>query len=902
MVAFSVGSPQIGIHLNLPGGSVELPPSLLVESLRGHYLLERELGRGGMATVWLARDLRHDRLVALKVLHPEMARALGASRFLREIRMTAKLSHPHILTVFDSGQVEGPDVSPGGTQELLWYTMPYVEGESLRQRITRDKQLVLEDAVRITSEIASALDYAHGQGVVHRDIKPENILLTRQAEALVADFGIAKAVAAIPNDSSVLTDTGLAIGTAFYMSPEQASGAREVDGRSDTYALSCVLYEMLAGEPPYTGVTAQATIAKRFVDPVPSIRRLRREIPETVDIAIQTGLALAPADRFQSAGALAGALRQPGPARAGRPLVVGATDVRSWWTRRNPRRVWLAVAAFVLALVAGGLAARLIPKGFPPIERVAVYPLANRTGNASLEALGSLSADWIAQAVSRVPGVELVTMPALMIDSKVAETAGKRLDSLGRAAGAHTMIWGSIYPLGDSVRLIANLTDVRRGNLIASVEATALARKPEPGIQILAERVSTGVLARGSRDTIEMLMRSGRPPTFAAFQTFAEGMASWARESDQHTAAALFERAVALDSSFLSPLVWAGFIYRNNGEYARADSIGSIAERRRERLNPFEQAALDRMLAEVRGDNEAALAASRRVLAAAPTSDWAKCVTAEAALWVNHPRDALRVLQGVETRPGIYNGGGWCDLVPFQAWLMLDEGTRALAAARRWRRKWSRNEPLGPTTDMYLEAIALARLGRTADARVLADSADPANETILLLGHELRSAGDQIGAGALFERLATARRGGRDTASMAVVGEALYWAGRWDEALEIFRRLATHPKYAVRAHGAAGVLAARRENPAEARTADAWLADLDSRHRRGEISVWRARIAAALGERNRAVELLEQAFAEGQTQDYSGMYGPGMAWFRLDPHFDGLRDFPPFIALMRPKG
>jgi tetratricopeptide (TPR) repeat protein/TolB-like protein len=873
----------------------------LRDALSDRYTIERELGRGGMATVYLARDLKHDRLVALKVLHPHLATAVGPQRFLREIMTTAQLSHPHILAVFDSGRTERSGGGPanGGIEEFLWYAMPYVEGESLREKLIRERQLALKDALRITREVASALDYAHGRGIVHRDIKPENIMLTRQGEALVADFGIARALATAATGSSTLTEAGVALGTAQYMSPEQVDGTPEVDGRADVYALGCVLYEMLAGEPPYTGASVLAVIAKRLVDPVPSIRRLREAIPPHIDAAIRSALATAPADRYPTAGGFAGALDRTEAAAGDGTVALPAVRPRT------SRRFWRLAALAAGVAVAVGLSSRLISPGRPNVERVAVFPFANRTGDASFDALGSLSADWIAQAVSRVPGVELVTMPSLMVDPSIAEAVRTSRDSLGKAAGAHRMIWGSIYRTGDSVRLVANLTDVTRGSLLASIEASAAATTPESAVQLLAERVSTGVLARQSRDTVEMLMRSTRrPPTFAAFQAFAEGMTVWETEGEGK-AAALFERAVALDSTFLSPLVWAGFIYRNEGEYAHADSIGSIAERQRERLGPFERAALERMLAEVRGDNEGALAASRQVLSAAPTSDWAKCVTAEAALWVNRPRYALRILDGLETRPGIYNGGAWCDFVPFEAWLMLDDAPRALAAARRFGRKWTQGE-LGVGTELYLEATALARLGRTAEARALVDSAAILNPhaclCLFVVGHELRNAGDPAAARAVFERAATMARGSRDTADLARAGEALYWAGRWDEASAIFQQLIGHAKYAVRAHGALGVLAARRENPQEAKAADAWLAGLDPRHRRGEVSVWRARIAAALGERGQAVALLEQAFAQGQTQDYFGLYGPGMAWFRQDPHFDSLRDFPAYVALLRPKG
>jgi serine/threonine-protein kinase len=234
----------------------------LREGLAGRYEIERELGRGGMATVYRAHDTHHERPVALKVLHPELAESLGAERFQREIRVAASLQHPHILSVHDSGNTDG----------YLWFTMPFVEGESLRDRLTRERQLPVADAVRITREVALALDYAHRHGVIHRDIKPENILLI-DGQAIVADFGIARALGSSGGDT--LTATGMIIGTAAYMSPEQAAGDKAIDARTDIYSLGCVLYEMLAGEQPFQAPTAQSVIARVMTEmprPLGSVR------------------------------------------------------------------------------------------------------------------------------------------------------------------------------------------------------------------------------------------------------------------------------------------------------------------------------------------------------------------------------------------------------------------------------------------------------------------------------------------------------------------------------------------------------------------------------------------------------------------------------------------------------
>ncbi len=314
-------------------------PAALQAALADRYRVERGLGAGGMAVVYLAHDLRHDRHVALKVLRAELSAILGAERFLKEIRTTANLQHPHILPLHDSGEAGG----------VVYYVMPYVEGESLRDRLSREKQLPVEEAVRIGREVASALDYAHRHGVVHRDIKPENILL-HDGQALVADFGIALA-AARTEGSTRLTETGMSLGTPQYMAPEQAMGEREVTPKADIYALGCVVYEMLAGEPPFTGPTAQAIIARVMSEEPRSLTLQRRSVPPHVEAAVLMALEKLPADRFASAAQLADALANPGFATTATRAVPAAAGPAA---RINAVRRLLPWGLLALA---GGLAA-----------------------------------------------------------------------------------------------------------------------------------------------------------------------------------------------------------------------------------------------------------------------------------------------------------------------------------------------------------------------------------------------------------------------------------------------------------------------------------------------------------------------------------------------------------------
>ncbi|MCZ6851755.1 MAG: protein kinase, partial [Planctomycetota bacterium] len=331
----------------------------LTSALANRYAIERELGAGGMATVYLAEDLKHHRKVAIKVLRPELAAAIGPERFLREITITAQLNHPHILPLLDSGEENG----------FLYYVMPYMQGESLRDRLNRERQLSVGDAVKLAGEVADALNAAHRRDVVHRDIKPENILI-EDGHAVVADFGIARASDAAGSEQ--LTETGLAIGTPFYMSPEQASGSRDLDGRSDIYALGCVLYEMLAGQPPFTGPTIESVVHQHLAVEVSPVTNLRPAVSAEIAATLTRALAKTPADRFATAREFADALTAVPTSTAARPTAAASGLSRG--------RVG-AYAALALAVLVAGVLTILRTTGpasmTDDIPRLVVLPLQN---------------------------------------------------------------------------------------------------------------------------------------------------------------------------------------------------------------------------------------------------------------------------------------------------------------------------------------------------------------------------------------------------------------------------------------------------------------------------------------------------------------------------------------------
>jgi eukaryotic-like serine/threonine-protein kinase len=451
------------------------PIPALNAALADRYVIDRELGRGGMALVYLARDLRHERFVALKTLRPEIAVAVGRERFLREIKLAARLQHPNILGVYDSGEAA----------DVLYYVMPYVEGESLRDRLDREPQLPLDDALQLTREVADALTYAHSHDVVHRDIKPENVMLSG-GHAIVADFGIARAVSAAGGDK--LTETGLAIGTPTYMPPEQSAGTGQVDRRSDIYSLACVLYEMLAGQPPFTGPTAQAIMARHSLDAVPRLKIVRELIPDALEAVIERGLAKIPADRYQTAAQFSEAMTQ---ASTGRISRVAA---------QPRRRTWLgpaAIGAGVAVVTLGAWLAFRPPTGGRTLgstggldaKRVAVLYFTDLSSDASLGHVASGLTEGLIGELGKVRALKVVS-PDGVAPYRGADVTR---DSIARALGARTLVDGSVEPVaGDRVRATLRLVDGTSGADVGERVSFTL-----PARELL--RVRDSVIAEAAR-------------------------------------------------------------------------------------------------------------------------------------------------------------------------------------------------------------------------------------------------------------------------------------------------------------------------------------------------------------------------------------------------------------------
>jgi eukaryotic-like serine/threonine-protein kinase len=550
----------IGLSISLQHLCLTETIETLKAALAGRYTLEKELGRGGMAAVYLARDLKHDRPVALKVLHAELAATLGSERFLREIGLAARLQHPHILTVLDSGEAAG----------RLWFTMPYVEGESLRDRLLREKQLPVGDAVQITTETAAALDFAHRHGVVHRDIKPENILLC-EGQALVADFGIAKALDAVGGEN--LTESGLSLGTPAYMSPEQAASER-VDARSDVYALGCVAYEMLAGMPPFTGPTAQAILARHVVDPVSPLRTVRSTVPEPLERAIERALAKVPADRFQTAAEFAHALAaQMAPTH----VLAGAAAPPLRLSGRA-----LTLAGVVLALLAAVAVVAVRGRDHkgrsldPGLVAVAPFDVLHPGLGLWREGL----VDLLARNLDGAGPLRTVS-PTVVVRRWSGRADRTSATALARSLGAGLTLYGTLVGRGqDSVRLTASVLDVVHDEVVSETEL----RGTTEGIDELVDTLTVRVL----RDLAQIrpigAARSSGvgSRSLPALRSFLRGE-QFFRRTEWDSARTSYERAITLDSAFALAYWRLGTV--RAWQFSTGDTLGHLYSQRAAALN-----------------------------------------------------------------------------------------------------------------------------------------------------------------------------------------------------------------------------------------------------------------------------------------------------------------------------
>jgi tetratricopeptide (TPR) repeat protein/TolB-like protein len=666
--------------------------------------------------------------VVVKVLAPELAEAISTRRFQREIQLAARLQHPHIVPLLSAGEADG----------LLYYTMPFVDGESLRERLRREGKLPIDDTVRILRDVASALAHAHRQGVVHRDIKPENVLLS-DGGPVVADFGIAKALSAsqMRNDPSAqattITQRGVALGTPLYMAPEQAVGDPGADHRVDLYALGGVGYEMLAGRPPFDRSSAQELMQAHVMEEPEPITQRRSDSPPPLAALVMRCLRKLPAERPQSADELLRELeavtvrRETVPREVTVPHqltvpseVTGAPQ-RARSVSRRARYVGpaIGIAAIGIAIVvaaAAFLLGRYGREDAGAASRVAVMPFENRSGDRDLDALGVMAADWVTQGLI---GATFLTVHDVRSALAVAQTLGRGATpaAVGRATGASLVVAGSYFLQADSLRFQAQIIATADGSVRVGIDGvTAPRSRPLEGIEQLRQRSLAALASLHDKEVTAFQTRLEQPPTYAAYREYTEGLQAYLK-TDWDNAARRFQRAAALDPSFLATRLWAvaTWVALDN---ARADSILEELRPLRQQLDPFLRARFDFMVAGRVLDTQEMYSAALRMVDAAPGSLDAQREAALSAMRVLRAREALRRLHELDPARGLL--AVWGDYWSAVAWShhVLGEHQAELAAAQRGRQLYPANEHY-----RFLELRALAALGRVLEVDSVARAA-----------------------------------------------------------------------------------------------------------------------------------------------------------------------------------
>jgi tRNA A-37 threonylcarbamoyl transferase component Bud32/TolB-like protein/tetratricopeptide (TPR) repeat protein len=862
----------------------------LKDALADRYAIQREIGSGGMATVYLAQDLKHNRQVAVKVLDPNLAQTLGAERFLREIETAAKLAHPHILPLFDSGEADG----------FLYYVMPYVRGESLRSRLTKEKQLPVEDAVQITREIADALAYAHEEGVIHRDVKPANIML-EAGHAVLADFGLAHAVAEAKDER--ITRTGTSLGTPAYMSPEQAMGEQDLDGRSDQYALGCVFYEMLAGHPPFTGAMVEAVVRQHLtVDPAP-VTQVRTAVPTQVAGALTRAMAKSPADRYRTASDFGSALGQAAIAAQTGPV----SPLRRPLLSVGVAAAFLVVVAAMVLLIWAGSRSGRPPPVTQASPRVVVLPFDNQTGDADLDPIGRMVAEEITEGLSRTGEIQVapsLTVMESLARIRAAEAGGEKEAVVGRLAVemlAGIAVTGTFYGRGGEIELHSEVVDLASGMSLGAVEMVrGSIADPREAIAILRDRVM-GVLATRLRPgTAWEIPASVQPPTYEAYQDYVRGNELWVQRRYLE-AARSYMRAYEADTTFLRSLMIASAAYGNGGDPVTADSLVRLIEPRREELAPYDRYRLDYGVAGRRGDRPAQLRAARAATELVPFGTQ-RLALVGALVLNNRPREAQESLAEV-WEEFLATAGSWSPLWEIRTEIhhLLEEYDRELEVARE-----GKDAVAGVLAGLGLEARALAALGKIEELeevldQVLTAPGGPGENpgTVLeMIAEELQAHGYPGEAGRVIEEAlawlnAESEEFRGTPEAQELRGRLLCLNQDWVEAAAVLEDLSIEGPESSTILGLRGVVAARLGDAVVAADFSSRLAAKGEPYGPGQNTLWRARIEAALGNVEAAMALLRRASGEG--------VGFGI-WLHRDPALGSLVNYPPFQEFLRPRG
>jgi tetratricopeptide (TPR) repeat protein/tRNA A-37 threonylcarbamoyl transferase component Bud32 len=865
----------------------------LKAALADRYTIEREIGRGGMATVYLAEDLKHHRKVAVKVLRPELAAALGADRFHQEIEIAAQLTHPNILTLIDSGDADG----------LLYYVMPYVEGQSLRDKLAHEGELPIGEAVRILKDVVDALSEAHEHGVVHRDIKPDNILLTKH-HALVTDFGVAKAVSEATG-AHKLTTEGVALGTPAYMSPEQAAADKHIDHRADIYAVGALAYELLTGRPPFTGTTPQEVLAAHVTQTAEPVTKHRETVPPALAQLVMKCLEKKAADRWQSAEELLPQLEALATPSG------GVTPTGTMPVDRVAKRRWMMVGGVVgvVAVIAVFVVTAALPRGsgvaLDP-NHVVVAVFRNSTGDPLLDHVGERAGHWITQGLQQA-SIPTTPWDLALQSSEYVQTeadAGRVRDparALAEETGAGTVVSGAVYLVeGDSLEIQVNVTDATRGRPLGVVTPVRGLRSSVSEIITDAQQRVMAFLAIRYEELFDWAPGAiGEPPTFEAYQAFTEGRREQNRGRDE-AAILHYQRAFDLDSSWAQPLLRMSSALWGSRRFAEHDSVVRILEGLGDRLSPFDRAEVQFQRAMRDREWDQMLTALRRAAELAPQSPASFNIAWALAGYFNRPREAVDILLTADPERH-----GMRDMVSYWTVLFgslgrLDRYDEAVETARRAHRLHPEHGDLW----LRCQADALAAMGRVAELNEVLDQIETTSEnprrSLVEPVEVLHAYGHDGAVEEVVERVidsfeARPADQASDPSHRHWYGRALFLAGRRDEAQEVYDALVDETPDNPWRRATRAFIAASRGDTTQALRDQEWFEDLEPGKGQVGTSLYlRGLVAGALGDHERAMELIRRSYDEPEWR-YGWLEG---LWMMVEP----MRDYPPFQEFLRPKG
>ncbi|MBL0170328.1 MAG: protein kinase [Gemmatimonadaceae bacterium] len=855
----------------------------LETALGANFAIQRELGGGGMSRVFVADEVALRRRIVIKVLPPELAADVSMARFQREIALAARLQHPHIVPLLTTGSAEG----------LPYFTMPFVDGESLRDRITRGGELPVAESVRLLREIASALAYAHEQGIVHRDIKPENILLTGGI-ALVTDFGVAKAlIDATTVGHRLVTAAGVAVGTPAYMSPEQVSADPAIDHRADLYAFGVVAYEMLAGRPPFAGRTTQALLAAHVVEAPEGVAVRRPAVPAALAALIMRCLEKRPADRPQSADEVVrelDVLATPTP----------TTTISRPNTPSSRRRLrWVAATLLLTAVTTATIwyARRVTsPARVAVSSRLLIAPFENLTGDSRFDHIGLIASDRLAQNIAQDGAIDVVPSNTVLL--ALRDTTGgqaTRLQRLADATHAGLLVSGSVVLRGDSLVLQAQVSEVQTGRVVQTlVPSAGSTADPVGAVDALGDRL---LGALGRRRDLSVLPEGFRAPKYAAYQEFAAGFERFATGGDNRGSRPFFERAIAIDSSYVQAYSLLIRQYLNAGEYARADTLQRKVDRLPGGLTAAERAQQDFGRAELEGNLANGLRAAQQ-LAARDSAGVPLYLVGEAANYLLQPRLAVPALLAAESTFALIGGQATRNFVREFAEALHQAGAHD-RELQLWRTRESAFSDLAFVRGQRLRALAGLRQDAAAIAvadsllRDTRDSNARAPSDVLLGALEFRVHGDSATsrrlltmAGDWYKR---APSSAPSPSRLFYEGLTMLARGVADSAVARFTTIAHNAKD-MDATGYLALSELARGNRNRARMIADSLGALHQPWLFGGHTYWRAAIVGALGDNDQAVQLLKLSTSEGRH----------MQQWHFAFELDALHGYAPFESLVRP--